>query len=86
MDKDHKIKFFVIVLILLLFLSLAYILFDKYSEKKQREQLNFFQQGVQKGYEQAVYQLIQQVSTCNQIPVTFGNKTINIINVDCLQE
>lgn len=74
----------IIILIILLLASIGYILFDKYRTTKAQEQLSFFQQGVQIGYEQAILQLIQQASTCQPVPVFANNQTINMIAVECL--
>ena len=80
-----KNTWIVIGLITCLVLTIGYIAVDKYQEQKQEEQLEFFQQGVQYGYEQTVSQLIQQASTCQQVPVVYENQTINLIAVECLQ-
>ena len=79
-----KINIVVFILALLLIAALGYIIIDKYRAAQQRQQLSVFQQGIQVGYQQAILQLIQQVETCQQVPVTFQNKTINVISVDCL--
>jgi len=73
----------IIILIICLITAVGYIAFEKYSEKKQQEQIAVFQNGVQFGYEQAIMQLIQQVATCNEVPLYVGNQTINIIAVGC---
>jgi len=75
-----------ILLIVLLALTIGYIILDKYNEKKQEEQLNIFQQGVQAGYEQAVVQLINELVSCQPIPLFANNQTINVIAVECLQQ
>ena len=42
-------------------------------------------QGVSQGVEFTILTIMQQVSTCQQVPLTAGNQTINIIAVECLQ-
>ena len=37
------------------------------------------------GVEFAVVSIMQQVASCHQVPLTFGNQTINLIVVECLQ-
>jgi hypothetical protein len=68
----------------------AYIAFAEYQKAKTTEALTAYQQGAQDGYqygyEQAVVQLLQQVSTCQQVPVIYNNQTINVIAVACLQQ
>jgi len=84
--KLNKTKTTIAVLVVCLVLTIGYIAIDKYQEKQRQGQLNIFQQGAQYGYEQAIIQLIQQASTCQQVPITVGNQTINIIAVECLQK
>lgn len=80
-----KINIVVVVLSILLVLALGYIGYNQYSIWKQQRDLSNFQVGAQFGYEQAISQLIQQVQTCEQVPIFFNNQTINIIAVECLQ-
>ena len=68
----------IIILAILLVSALGYIIQDKYIESK-------IQQGMQIGYEQAILRIIQQAVTCQRVPLTIGNQTINIIAVECLQ-
>lgn len=37
------------------------------------------------GIEFAVISIMQQAASCQQVPLTFGNQTINLIAVECLQ-
>ena len=39
-----------------------------------------------KGYEYAILQIVQQASACQVVPLTFGNQTIEIVSVECLQQ
>lgn len=39
----------------------------------------------QQGIEYAVVSIMQQVATCQPVPLTFENTTINVVAVDCLQ-
>ncbi len=75
----------IIVLVVLLALSLVYIVYINYSRWQLERQFSVFQQGAQAGFEQGIIQIIQQASTCQQVPLIMGNQTINIIAVDCLQ-
>ena len=75
----------IIVLSVLLVLVIGYICIDKYQEKQQQKQLSIYQQGMQAGYKQAIMQLMQQAVTCQQVPVSVQNQTINLIAVECLQ-
>ncbi len=71
-----------IILVVLLVLTIGYIAIDKYQEK----QTEIYQEGAQYGYEQAILQVMQQAVTCQQVPLTIENQTINIIAVGCLQQ
>ena len=75
----------IIILSVLLILAASYIGVNKYQQNKQQEQLSIYQQGIQAGYEQAITQLVQQAVTCQQVPVSVQNQTINLIAVECLQ-
>ena len=82
----NKTKMTIAVLVVLLVVSISYIVINKYQETKQKEQLNIFQQGAQYGYEQAIIQIVQQLSTCQQVPLIIQNQTINAIAAECLQQ
>lgn len=84
--KMNKQMTAILVLAALLFLAVGYIGIGKYLQNKQQEQLATFQQGAQYGYTQAVTQLVQQAVTCQQVPISFQNQTINMIAVECLQQ
>lgn len=38
------------------------------------------------GYAYAIVSIIQQASTCNTVPLTFGNQTIEIVSVECVNK
>ena len=82
--KMDKAKTAAIVLAVLLVIAIGYILGSKYQESQAQKQLEIYQQGAQFGYQQAIVQLLQQASTCQQVPVTYQNTTINMIAVECL--
>jgi len=81
-----KIAVSMVVLIVLLVLAVGYIGYDKYSDWKQAQEFDIYQEGANLGYEQAVSQLFQGAIQCQQVPVTYQNQTINIIAVECLQQ
>lgn len=84
MSKSMNIV--VLVLAILLVLATGYISYDKFMTWRQQKDLSTFQMGAQYGYEQAVSQLFQQVSSCQQIPMIYNNKTLNIVAVECLSQ
>ncbi len=73
-----------IAVAILLVIAVSYIAVGIYQQNKVQEQVVIYQQGIQAGYQQAIVQLIQQAATCQQVPVTFQNQTINMIAVECL--
>ncbi len=66
-------------------LAVGYIAVDKYVDVRQEQQTSIFQQGAQFGYEQAIVQLMEQASTCQQVPIYVENQTMNLVSVECLQ-
>ena len=76
--KINKQKTIIIILGILLIISVGYIIQDKYVEYR-------FQQGASLGYQQAIIDIIQRATTCQTIPLTIENKTINLIAMECLQ-
>jgi hypothetical protein len=88
--KITKQKIALIAVTVALVICIGYIAFTEYQKVKTQEALTAYQQGVEEGYnygyQQAVVQLLQQVSTCQQVPVIYKNQTINVIAVACLQQ
>lgn len=74
------------ILAFLLIAAVAYIAIDKYSDKKVERDNLIYQQGVQTGYQQTVIQIANSVSTCQQVPLVVGNRTINIVWIECLNQ
>lgn len=81
-----------VMIFILLLLSVGHIIFDVYYSDSLASvegdivrENEIFVQGIQQGYEEAVIQLAQQVSTCEQVPLRIGNQSINVIAVGCLQ-
>jgi hypothetical protein len=83
--KMSRQKVALIAVTIALVLCASYIAVTEYQKIRDQEQLSAYQLGAQYGYQQAVIQLMQQVSTCQQVPVMYGNQTINVIAVACLQ-
>ena len=81
-----KQRLVILFLVAALVVSLAYIAVNRYEEARQSEQTNIFQQGLQTGYQQAIIEMMQQASTCQQVPLYAGNTTLKIVAVDCLKQ
>ncbi|MBN2307271.1 hypothetical protein JXD20_04770 [Candidatus Peregrinibacteria bacterium] len=69
----------VIAIIWIVFASL-YVVYSEY----QRVQIMVAQRAYNTGLRDAVNQLITQAQTCKAIPVTSGEVSVNLINIDCL--
>ncbi len=96
-SKLDRQKVTLVVVTVLLILALGYILVNEYNamkaaeeNQKLEEQNSVFQQGFSNGttygYQLAVIQLLQQASTCQSVPVTANNVTLNLVAVECLQQ
>ncbi len=69
---------FVIVIVLLIIIAYAFAIKPAITGNIIKAQ--------GEGYAYAIGQIIQQASSCQVVPLTFGNQTINIISVECLQQ
>ena len=38
------------------------------------------------GYATAIVSIMERASQCQQVPLTFGNKTIEVVWIECLQQ
>jgi len=85
MKNNKNLYGIIAILILVIAGFLVNVWYEKKAAEEQEEQLGIFQQGAQYGYEQAVIQVAQQAATCQQVPLTIENQTINLIAVECLQ-
>jgi hypothetical protein len=81
MMKMSKSVIAIIVLLVLLVAAVGYIGYGYY----KGSQAMVFQQGGQAGYQQAVYDMMQQAATCNSVPVHLGNVSMELVSVECLQ-
>ena len=82
--KKHN--FIIIGLAILLLGALLYIGIGNYKDNREQKQLEVFQQGAQYGYEQAVVGVMNIASSCEVVPLTSGNFSINLVAVECLQQ
>jgi sensor histidine kinase regulating citrate/malate metabolism len=79
-------KLLILVMAIALIITVGYTAMDFFQTIQIEEQNSIFTQGAQFGYQQAVIQLLQQASTCQAVPVTANNVTLNLIAVECLQQ
>lgn len=86
MAKQKGLFILTIILALLLIISVGYITFSFYRQNQYKNQLTAYQSGLQAGYEQAVFQLIQQAVTCSPVPIHVGNQSLSVIAVDCIKQ
>lgn len=77
----------IIVLALLLIVAIAFIGWNYYVSAKINQQNAIYQQGAQLGYQQAFVDVINSVATsCQPVPLVYGNTTVTVINYACLQQ
>lgn len=79
-------KTIIIVLSVLLVIAVLFIGMMQIRAYNTSKLQAAYQQGGQTGYEQAVISLMQQLSTCQQVPLHAGNNTITAVAVECLQQ
>lgn len=84
-NKMNKTTIVIIVMAVLLVVAIGYVGYDVYSEAQMVKQAEIYQIGASYGYEQAVTTMFQQAGSCQQVPLTINNQTINIVAVECLQ-
>jgi len=81
-----KQSYLIVGLIVILVVAIAVIVIMQtkatYDQKLQEKYLL----GIDQGYEIAVKQLMDQLVTCEPVPVHAGNFTLNAIAVECLQQ
>ena len=75
-----------VVIVLALFCSVCYIVYDKYSEYQLMHDYEIAQQGFDYGANQTMLFIMQEVAQCKQVPLTMYNQTLNIVAVECLQQ
>lgn len=69
----------IITLSIIILVGLSLFLIPKYNINQQEK-------GFKIGYEYAVVNVMQEVSTCKQVPITYNNYTLTIFAVECLNE
>lgn len=76
----------ILVLCVLLVVAVGYILYQTYKSNITQSEYTGYQQGLQVGYTQAVQSIYQLASSCQKVPLTVQNKTINVADLDCLAQ
>ncbi len=83
-EPKNIAKIIIIILAVLLILATRYIVMDKINIARQEQEDIIFQNGMQEGTKQSIIYLMSLAITCQQIPITVQNQTINLIAVECL--
>jgi hypothetical protein len=77
-DKRDVLIWILALVVVVLLIVLAYIFLVKPA-------LNgLVVEGYYMGQNEAVSSIIEYTKTCQQLPLTYGNETVNIIAVNCL--
>jgi len=80
----EKQKIVIILLVAGVFLTINYVVIDKWFEVKISEKDLVFQSGYQAGLEKAVATLFYNTDQCNVTTINYGNDTRTIIDVSCV--
>jgi len=85
-----EIKKYGTTIIIVLFLcACVWIVFDFYSESKLKADNNINEKinnATINGYNQAIIDLLSEITQCNEIPFPIGNITITIVAKECLED
>jgi len=82
--KLSKQGVLVSVLVVLLVLALGYIAIGKWDEGVALREIEIYRAGLNDGYSEAVRGIIVSAEGCEIVSVYEGNKTVNLINQECL--
>ena len=85
MKSDDTFKRTAMVLGILLVLSVGYIAFDKYKTSQETQLLTAYQDGYNRGVQEAVVSLYQQTNNCQGAVINLGNVTREVFDTACLQ-
>ncbi len=83
MKGERNPKFVVISLIVVIVVLLGFIL---YTFAVRPAVTGYVANEQYRGYQAAILSIIQEAVQCKQVPLVFGNQTINLIAVECLQQ
>jgi len=75
-----------IVILVLVFVILLMGVFMAYLLLVRPAVTGYAVRAQQQGVEFAILSIMQQAATCQQVPLTFGNQTINLVAIECLQQ
>lgn len=81
MVSNHTLIIAIVVLAVLLVATFSYIGVSKYKQAQQQKNTIT----LQTGYAQAIVDVARLASTCQVVPLVIGDKSINMIAVECLQ-
>jgi beta-lactamase regulating signal transducer with metallopeptidase domain len=75
-DKTKIILIMIVILLagFIIFMFVVKPILTRYNLKMQNQ-----------GVQYAIWLIMQQAATCQPVPLTFENQTINIIAIDCLR-
>ena len=79
-NLSKKIILHILVLLWIIF-SVAYIIWDIWSDFKNVQMFQAYEQG----RTDTINVLIQEAGKCELIPIFSGEKEIQLVNIDCLE-
>ena len=85
MQNKNKSTKIIMILGILLVLSMGYITIDKYRAGQEKQQLTAYQNGYNRGVQEAVVSLYQQTENCKAAVINIGNVSKQLLDTACLQ-
>ncbi len=76
----------IIVMAVILLIAVGYIVDLKLGNAKEIRETEIFNNGAIEGYTFAIQNMMQEVSKCEPVPLTYANQTINLIALECYGE
>lgn len=76
MDKKNLVIISLIIVIIIGILCIAIPRYNLWQQSK----------GYRIGFQETLALIFQQAATCQQIPLTINNQTVNIIALECLNQ
>lgn len=74
------------ILAIFLIISLGYIGYNEYNERKLIRDKSLFLQGYQQGIVDATVKLYQETENCKQVSIVIGENEKFVIDTKCLQQ
>jgi amino acid transporter len=85
-NERNNQKIIIILLVVLLSLAVIYIAYIQIYGYQLRKQINAYNEGAEYGFQQALTILLQEVSTCKEVPLNVDGQTVHIVAIECFMD